>query len=129
MDKKSDLVYLLKHISPCLHTDAYVFISVQTIADIPFSEVLAFFRESEGVTVVIKQALADQLGLPYNFTAGWISLEVESSLDAVGLTAAFSTLLAKAGISCNVIAGYYHDHIFVPFDKRKKAINCLQNIT
>ena len=57
-----------------------------------------------------------------------ISLHVHSSLDAVGLTAAFSTALGNAGISANVVAAYYHDHIFVPTDKADKALNVLQGM-
>ncbi len=57
-----------------------------------------------------------------------ISLHVHSSLDAVGLTAAFSTALGNAGISANVVAAYYHDHIFVPTDKAEKALNVLQGM-
>lgn len=62
---------------------------------------------------MLSKTYADSLGLNYSFVASWITLDVHSDLEAVGLTAAFSHALANAGIACNVIAAYYHDHIFV----------------
>ena len=90
---------------------------------------LANSKEDEGTTIIIEKSKADQLSLKYDFVASWITLIVHSSLSAVGLTAAFSTELAKNNISCNVIAGYYHDHIFV--DKRDgvKAMKILESMT
>jgi hypothetical protein len=66
--------------------------------------------------------------LTYSFVAAWITLTIHSSLDSVGLTSVFSNALAKERVSCNVIAGYYHDHIFVKFDDRKTAMRILNNL-
>lgn len=66
---------------------------------------------------------ADRLGLGYDFLAGWITLQVHSALAAVGLTAAASAALTDAGISCNVLAGYHHDHLLVPLDRVEQALN------
>jgi hypothetical protein len=73
--------------------------------------------------------LADSLNLAYIFCASWITLTVHSSLHAVGLTAAFSKRLADRDISCNVIAGYYHDHIFVDKKDKDKAIEILNKFS
>jgi hypothetical protein len=68
------------------------------------------------------------MGLSYTSIMSWISLEIHSSLEAVGLTATFSKVLAKNDISCNVMAGYYHDHIFVLKNDAEKAIDLLQSL-
>ena len=85
-------------------------------------------REEEGVTLILPQAIADNQQLKYEYIAGWITLRVHSSLAAVGLTAAFSQALAQQNISCNVVAGYYHDHIFVAESDVTRALAILQNL-
>ncbi|MCY1247953.1 ACT domain protein [compost metagenome] len=89
-------------------------------------EVLGSFREKEGLTVILERSQAQALGLQYSYVAAWITLTVHSALDAVGLTAAFATALGNAGISCNVIAAYYHDHIFVAKEDAQRAVEVLQ---
>ncbi|MCU1414196.1 MAG: hypothetical protein JWN80_1536 [Microbacteriaceae bacterium] len=96
------------------------------VTDGPLGVVIeASIREAEALTVVIAVEDADRLGLAYDFVAGWITLEVHSALSAVGLTAAFSAALASAGISCNVLAGYFHDHILVAKDDLDRALEVL----
>ena len=75
---------------------------------------------------MVRREIADEAGLAYEFVGSWITLTVHSSLDAVGLTAAFSTALAQAGIGCNVLAGRYHDHILVPHAQRENAVAVLR---
>jgi hypothetical protein len=87
---------------------------------------LATFREAEGLTLVLDKTDADLAGLSYDSLFSMITLTVHSSLDAVGLTAAVATKLAKYEISANVIAAYYHDHIFVQQDKAEQALAALQ---
>lgn len=92
------------------------------------NDVICTFKEEEGLTLIIEQGKADELGLSYDFVASWITLQIHSSLEAVGLTAAFSSALAKNEISCNVVAGYYHDHIFVKHDDQAKALEVLRRL-
>jgi uncharacterized protein len=85
----------------------------------------ATVREDEGLTVVLARERADELGLPYDYVAAWITLRIDSTLEQVGLTAQFSRALADAGISCNVLAGVHHDHLLVPADRADEAIETL----
>ncbi|MFJ6076955.1 ACT domain-containing protein [Pseudarthrobacter sp. NPDC092419] len=82
----------------------------------------AAVREAEGLTVVLPRSVADAEGLSYDFVAAWITLEVHSALEAVGLTAAVSRALTQAGISCNVLAGFHHDHLLVPVADAPRAL-------
>lgn len=88
----------------------------------------AMVAEDEGMTVVLPLAEAQEHRLEYTFIAAWITLEVHSSLEAVGLTAAVAHALAAEGISCNVLAGFYHDHLLVPYDRADEAIAALSRL-
>ena len=83
-------------------------------------------QEAEGLTLVLPRETADAHGLSYDYVAAWITLQVHSSLAAVGLTASFSAALAQAGISCNVVAGFHHDHLFVPSERAERALSTLR---
>lgn len=87
---------------------------------------LATFQEKEGLTLVLTEQQAQQYQLDVLFRARWISLTVHSDLEAVGLTAAFATALADAGLSCNVFAGAFHDHLLVPVHQAEAAMQALQ---
>ena len=89
---------------------------------------LAMVQEAEGMTLVVQKALADQFQLAYDGVFQCITLKAHSSLQAVGLTAAVSRQLAQRGISANVLAGYYHDHIFVPTQQANKALEALTEL-
>ncbi|WP_427115352.1 N-acetyltransferase [Pseudarthrobacter scleromae] len=89
----------------------------------------AAVREAEGLTVVLPRAVADREGLAYDFVGAWITLEVHSALEAVGLTAAVSKALAEARISCNVLAGFHHDHLLVPIADAPRALEVLAGLS
>jgi uncharacterized protein len=93
------------------------------------TELVAAVHEDEGFTVVVPRDIADEAGWAYDFIAAMITLRVRSRLNAVGLTAAVSSLLANAGISCNVVAGYFHDHLFVPVEKAEEALDLLSHLS
>ena len=106
-------------LDPRHNQGAFVFVSVSNRGSINPDDIIASIQEKEGLTIVIPQDVADRLHLTYDYVAAWISLDIQTELDAVGITAAFANALAVADISCNVIAGYYHDHLFV--DQRDKT--------
>ncbi len=89
---------------------------------------IAAIREDEGLTLVVSQAQADAAGLSYEAPQAWITLRAHSSLAAVGLTAAVSNALSKAQISCNVVAAFHHDHIFVPLQRGQEARRVLAEL-
>ena len=88
----------------------------------------AAVREAEGLTVVLPRAEADRQGLSYDFVGAWITLQIHSDLEAVGLTAAVSRALTEARISCNVLAGFHHDHLLVPVADAPRALEVLAEL-
>ncbi len=130
MSGEQDLSTLLKALSPLLLPELYVFCSVKDGAYGLLSETNPFaaVAEKEGLTLVITQQQANQHGLFYQGTFRCLTLSVHSSLEAVGLTAAVATKLAVQQISANVIAGFYHDHIFVPSGRADEALELLSSL-
>jgi uncharacterized protein len=126
---ETNLAQLLKNMQPVRNPGCYVFCTVKSIDGLDSSHMVGFFKEAEGYTVILPQQQADNLQLPYPCTLAWITLTIHSSLEAVGLTAAFSTALAAVNISCNTVAGFYHDHIFVPSADADKAMEALLALT
>jgi hypothetical protein len=123
-----DLSLLLRSMEPTLLPGVYAFVSVEDPEVLRSVEVLATIREPEGLSAVLRESDAASLGLKVLFRAAWITLTVASDLQAVGLTAAFSTALGNAGISCNVVAGAWHDHIFVPVERGPEAVAVLREL-
>jgi hypothetical protein len=129
MPGESDLNIILKTLKPFLHNGEYVFCQVPDQYRIDLNDIISYFREGEGVTIILSKTTADRYKLPYSFVSAWITLRVHSSLESVGLTAAFSNALAAAGISCNVVAACFHDHIFVDIKDAQKTMVVLEGIS
>ena len=131
MAGETNLETLLGQLNASMRPELYVFCTVKDACygDMAHTQPLASFLEEEGLTLVMTQAQADKEGLPYQGTFCCISLCVHSSLEAVGLTAIVASALAAAHISANMMAGHYHDHIFIPSSDGEAAfeiINALQ---
>ncbi|MEW2607033.1 ACT domain-containing protein [Streptomyces sp. NPDC047916] len=126
MTGERDLRVLLHGMRPELRTGRYVYATLPAGELPPGVTPVVTVSEREGMTLVVPEAQAVAAGLPYGFVAGWITLRVHSALDAVGLTAAVSLALTDAGISCNVVAGYHHDHLFVPHTRATEALRVLE---
>ena len=129
MAGERDLETLLRSADPEVRPGSFAFVVVHDEALLDELDPEATIREAEGLTAVVRRERADALGMPYDYLAVWITLRVHSALDAVGLTAAVSSALARAGISCNVIAGYHHDHLLVPADRAADALEVLSGLS
>jgi hypothetical protein len=129
MNGEKNLNILLKSIDPVLNEGEYVFCCIQDLSGLDFGWIVGSIREKEGLSVILSRQKADEQGFRYSFVSAWITLNVHSALDAVGLTAAFSAVLASKGISCNVLAGVHHDHIFVGIEDAERAMEALKELS
>lgn len=130
MSGETNLKTLLSNLSPILLQDTFVFCTFPEGSYGDFAQTCpkAFVMEKEGVTLVVEKAVADSQGFNYSGEFSCISLEVHSSLEAIGLTAVISGMLAAHEISVNMIAGYHHDHLFVPVANATAAMALLHNL-
>jgi predicted N-acetyltransferase YhbS len=128
MTGEKNLQTLLASIHPVLRDGEYVYVLWPHGKPLA-GGIEAAVREAEGLTVVLPRAEADRLELPYDFVAAWITLQVHSELEAVGLTAAVSRALTQARISCNVLAGFHHDHLLVPVGDAARALEVLAELS
>jgi uncharacterized RmlC-like cupin family protein len=120
---ETDLGRLLTGIDPELHDGVYVF---ATAASLDGIEPVASFREREGLTVILRREEAERARLDAAFPCAWITLRVQSSLSAVGFLARVTAALANAGIGCNPVSAFHHDHLFVPHDRAQEALALLR---
>ncbi|MCK9170699.1 MAG: ACT domain-containing protein [Treponema sp.] len=129
MKSESNLSILLQSMEPEIDAEEYIFCSSAVcVQKSAASDVWAVITEAEGKTFILKKKNADENEIPYESVFKKITLNVYSSLTAVGLTAAVASALASYGISANVVAGYYHDHIFVQSEKSASAVKCLKEL-
>ena len=129
MSGETDIRILLKSMTPVLNEGEYVFCALSSMGSLNPDNIIGTFKEEEGWTVILNKTLADELNYEYSYISSWITLTIHSSLDAVGLTATFSKALAEASISCNVVAAFYHDHIFVDRKDADKAMKVLRQLS
>lgn len=109
----------------------YVFCTLPdaALADAALLCPVATVQESEGLSVVVEQAVAERAGLPFEGCFRRITLDTLTSLHCVGLTARAAAALALEGISANVVAGHRHDHFFVPAERADDAMRALQSLS
>lgn len=129
MSGTKNLRLLLRGMDPKVQEGEYIFCSLEKPSPQLIEQALGSFKEEEGMSLILERSIADAHGISYDFISAWITLQVHSSLDAVGLTAAVATVLTRLQVSCNVVAAYYHDHIFVDKADAKKAINALREFS
>lgn len=128
----SNLKAMLASMSPKLNDVRVAYLSskdVQAVlAKLPPESIIGTFREEEATTFIVELTAAENSGFEILFRGAWITLTVHSALSGVGLTAAFATALGKEGLSANVVAAYYHDHIFVAVEDAERAMAALQKL-
>lgn len=122
---------LLKNLSPELQEGEFVFCTFEdeTYGAYEALRPVASFAEKEGLALILTKSSAEAASIPFKTTYRQITLQVYSSLEAVGLTAAVSSALARAGISANMMAAFHHDHIFVPSARAEEAVTVLQRLS
>jgi hypothetical protein len=131
MSGQTELKSILQSLSPQLLAETYAFCTLPNASygDCLGAAPIASFQEQEGLTLVVPQDRAEAAGLEYTGLFRCISLQVHSSLESVGLTAVVAGKLAVYDISVNMIAGYYHDHLFVPAAQAEQALELLNNLS
>ena len=122
---ETDLERMLASLSIERRPDVYTYVAVAVPTPGLLAAAAAMIDEGELTTLVVPRHAAERAGLPVVVELAWLTLAVQSSLDAVGLTAAISARLTEHSIACNVLAGYHHDHVLVPVDRAADAVVAL----
>lgn len=129
MSGETDLDVLLASMTAVLGPESYVFL---TLKNQPVPEALTpqmIFQEAEGTTIIAPRVEAETAGLDFTYPCRKITLQIHSSLEAVGFLARITTALAAAGISVNPVSAFYHDHLFVPEDRAADAMQVLATLS
>ncbi|RUT81375.1 MULTISPECIES: ACT domain-containing protein [unclassified Mesorhizobium] len=126
MTGETDLKTLLASMTPELLAGTYVFATLAPgVAQPEGVEAVMIFREREGVTLIVDEEKAIAAALTASFRCRMVTLNIHSSLEAVGFLAAITTRLAAAGMGVNPVSAFYHDHLFVPADRAEEALELL----
>ena len=117
-DGETDLKRLLAGLAPAVDARRFSFVLATGVT--LDSNAFALFREEEATTLVRVDTVGE-----------WarITLTVHSSLSSVGLTAAVAAALAERRIPSNVVAATFHDHLFVPWNRRDEALGALHALS
>ena len=129
MAGETDLKKLLAAMTPELLAGTYVFATLAPgVAQPEGLEPVMVFREREGVTLIVTEDAAKEAGLTASFRCRMVTLNIHSSLEAVGFLAAITTRLATAGMGVNPVSAFYHDHLFVPAERAEEALELLRRL-
>jgi uncharacterized protein len=130
METEKNLETLIHAMRPRLHDDTFVFVTFSPGAVLPEAiRPVMFFLEEEGTTWIVESEAAACERLNGTFRCRMLTLDVHSALDAVGFLAAVMAALANAGIGVNPVSAYFHDHLFVPFDRAAEALRILTDMS
>lgn len=126
---ETNLDVLMASMQPDLHDPVYVFVTVDPGYELGTVQPVMMFREREGLTLIVEQGQAAKAALVAEFPCRMITLNIHSSLNAVGFLARISTHLAALDMGVNPVSGYYHDHLFVPVERADDALAALVDLT
>lgn len=128
---EQELDILLASMNPTIHPDTFVFITLSKSEKAPPSlqPQVMVFQEAEGLTVITSKLAAEGMGLEYAFPCRMITLNIHSSLDAVGFLARILDTLKHLGIGVNPVSGFFHDHLFVPINKEELVLKALRDMS
>ena len=124
-----NLDQLLQGMDPVLQPDEYVFTTFAANEKTTAFNPIMMFKEAEGTTLIITRHAAESAGVQYEFPCRMITLNIHSALDAVGFLARVATQLASLNMGVNPVAGFYHDHLFIPSDRADDAMVALRKMT
>ncbi len=125
MAGSTNLPSLLASMSPELRDDTFVFVTIKPEATVPNIGAVMTFQESEGTTLIAPLDRVKTANLPYEFPCRMITLNIHSSLEAVGFLAVITTHLATLNVGVNPVSGFYHDHLFIPEDRAEDVMTAL----
>jgi hypothetical protein len=129
MTGETDLKTLLASMTPELLAGVHVFATLPPGMSVPeILEPVMLFREREGTTLIVPDDQARAAELDAAFPCRMITLNIHSSLEAVGFLAAITARLAAAGMGVNPVSAFYHDHLFVPADRAEEAMELLRQL-
>jgi len=125
MSGSTDLKETLKSLKVTCDNVEYGFTSLEDTSKVSRDELLATFQEDGRLAIIAPVAYLQSQGVDYEGPFARLTIDLHTSLELVGLTAVIATKLAEHGVSANVVAAFYHDHVFVQHDLREKAIDLL----
>jgi len=129
MSGETNLDELIKSLSAILVDGLYVFVTLESYQTLAGIEPRMMFKEAEGTTYILLKSDAEKHGLPYEFPCRMITLNIHSSLEAVGFMARIATELAKHDMGVNPVSGFFHDHLFVPDGREHDAMAVLEEMS
>ncbi|MGL1920962.1 MAG: ACT domain-containing protein [Hyphomicrobiales bacterium] len=120
---------LIASMQPKLMPHIYVFAKTTNKGLAQQADALMTFHEAEATTLILQQTEADTLGIDYEFPCRQITLNVHSSLEAVGFIAKIAVHLSKYNMGVNPVAGFYHDHLFIDATRVDDAMEALKELS
>lgn len=128
MSGETNLETLMKSLTAVLVDGIYVFVTLPMGQSVPNLRPRMIFEEAEGTTLILLKSQAEQHALLYEFPCRMITLNVHSSLEAVGFIARIASELAKQDMGVNPVSGFFHDHLFVPDGREEDALSILKTL-